>query len=57
MSNFSMLFPGGSAGGYQGNEGLGYTSLADSQAATDYENISNIFGWATNPLGSLFNRN
>jgi len=57
MSNFSMLFPGGSAGGYQGNEGLGYTSLADSQAATDYENISNVIGWATNPLGSLFNRN
>ena len=59
MNTVQGIFPGGS-GGYQGSEGLGYTSLADSQAATDYENVSNAVGWINNPLGSLiglFNQN
>lgn len=60
MNTVQGIFPGGS-GGYQGSEGLGYTSLADSQAATDYENVSNALGWINNPIGSLigslFNRN
>tara|TARA_R110002051_G_C8711513_1_gene495628 strand:- start:712 stop:1401 length:690 start_codon:yes stop_codon:yes gene_type:complete len=56
MNNYSMIFPGGSAGGYEGTQGLGYTSFPDSQAATDFENISNVAGWITNPIGSWLNR-
>jgi hypothetical protein len=56
MSNYSSLFAGGDAGGYQGTQGLGYTSLSDSQAATDWENISTAIGAVYNPFG-VFNRN
>ena len=55
MNNYSSLFAGGDAGGYQGTQGLGYTSLSDSQAATDWGNISNALGYVTG--SSWLNRN